>query len=365
MKRLLYASMSPFYPDFSGGAELSILFLLQELKRRGWQVEVFCSFFSQSSSYEMACRQAMQRQNKSAILLVDNDLGFPCRRLIGDDSIGEKEWRDRFAAHLKEFQPDIVLGYPTPSCPLLNHALQQGYPCFFYAHNLAAFERKISFSPKLHIIANAPVTAAKYTKISNNEIGLVHVVVDRKSYEVPRRQKKYITFINPIPEKGIDIALKVARHLIDRPFLFVKGGWPGSGHFSSLNDEEKLPNVDVWEYQHDMRSVYSVTDVLFMPSQFFETFGRVIVEAHINGIPVVAADVGGIAYAMGKGGILVRPKDDHAGYVKALEKLEKDRGLYRELSNTAVKNSKRPEFDPSVQVDNFIQFVTGNANNGM
>jgi glycosyltransferase involved in cell wall biosynthesis len=56
--------------------------------------------------------------------------------------------------------------------------------------------------------------------------------------------------------------------------------------------------VEVWEHQQDTRQIYAVTDILLVPSQFYETFGRVILEAQVNSIPVVAANVDSIPYTL-------------------------------------------------------------------
>lgn len=359
MRKLLYVSMSPFFPDSSGGAELSILFLLKALSRRGWQVGVFCAFLPKSPLLEIACLQELKRLKKSSFLLKDEDLGFPCWRFISDSNNKEIEWLTSLDDQLKKFQPDIILGYPSPLCPLLNFSTRQGYPCFYYAHNLAVYENNIAIPRQIHVIANAPITAKALSKISHKKIGVVHVIIERDLYKVGNREKKHITFINPIQEKGIDIATRVAQILKEESFLFVKGGWLGfsEDYLTSLISTSKLSNVEVWDHQINMRSVYSVTDVLFVPSQFFETFGRVIVEAHINGIPVVAADVGGIPYTIGEGGILVKPIDKPEGYVGALNKLRTDEDFYKKISEAAIRNSMRPEFDPTVQINNFIQFV--------
>jgi len=38
-----------------------------------------------------------------------------------------------------------------------------------------------------------------------------------------KRKRQYITFINPIPQKGLDVAIEIARCLPQERFLFVKG----------------------------------------------------------------------------------------------------------------------------------------------
>jgi glycosyltransferase involved in cell wall biosynthesis len=120
--------------------------------------------------------------------------------------------------------------------------------------------------------------------------------------------------------------------------------------------------VEVWEHQQDTRQIYAVTDILLVPSQFYETFGRVILEAQVNSIPVVAANVGGIPYTLGQGGILATPHDDPDAYVDALRVLRTDEGFYKQLSTLAFQNSQRPEFDSEYQVNNFISFIESHLN---
>jgi glycosyltransferase involved in cell wall biosynthesis len=124
-----------------------------------------------------------------------------------------------------------------------------------------------------------------------------------------------------------------------------------------LEQASKLPNVEIWEHQQDMRNVYAVTDILLVPSQFNETFGRVIVEAQINSIPVVAANVAGIPYTLGKGGILVEPIDKAQAYVDAVKLLRSDESFYLKKSELALRNSQRPEFNAQYQVQKFVYFV--------
>jgi len=64
----------------------------------------------------------------------------------------------------------------------------------------------------------------------------------------------------------------------------------------------------------ELADSYSGADVLVLPSRF-ESYGMVVTEALARGLPVVAADVGGVREALGHGGggvrpgLLVRPGD--------------------------------------------------------
>jgi glycosyltransferase involved in cell wall biosynthesis len=359
MPKLLYVTTTPFFPDVRGGAELSTVSLFKALHARKWEIEVLCSYSAGASPMRNACIKELERRSLASLLAEDTDLGYTCYRFIAIRDAAH-EWLKRVDMRLRQFRPDIVLGYPHPQCPLLNFAARNKYPSFYLAHNLAPFEKGICIPPNIQVIANSSYTASKFSKRTSQRIGVVLEIIEQDSYRVTRRQRMYITFINPIPEKGLQIATAIARKLPAERFLFVKGGWQlvdAQKENSYLAALKNLSNVTVWENQRDMRKVYGVTDILLVPSQVAETFGRIIVEAHVSGIPVVAANAGAIPFTLGRGGILVDPKETPDGYLDALRRLRQDEGLYLRLSKAALKNSLRPEFRPDGQVNNFLAFV--------
>jgi glycosyltransferase involved in cell wall biosynthesis len=354
MPKLLFVTTLPFYPDASGGGEQFLLYLFQSLRQLGWKIEVICGLSLRSPYFRRACWQALMHFQKPSLSMMDEDLGFPCWRQLRKFS--QERQSECLDQRLREYRPDVVLSHDSPNSPLLKYAAHQGYPSFYFAQWLS----KIVVPNEFHTIANSPFTASVIAQFTRNEVGVVLPLTDLEQYRVIKRERQYITFINPIPQKGLDVAIEIARCLPQERFLFVKGKW---GKYSASTIEAfmkpiyKLPNVEVWEHQRDMRQVYAVTDILLVPSQFNETFGRVIVEAQANGIPVVAANVGGIPYSLGRGGILVEPKNEPQAYVDALQRLRTDENLYMQLSDLALQNSQRPEFDPQYQVKNFIRFV--------
>jgi glycosyltransferase involved in cell wall biosynthesis len=89
----------------------------------------------------------------------------------------------------------------------------------------------------------------------------------------------------------------------------------------------------------DLDCSYAAADVLVLPSRV-ESYGMVIVEALARGLPVVAAEIGGVPEALGHGvdgarpGLLV-PPDDPTALRDALRMWLEDAGLRRRLRAAA------------------------------
>jgi glycosyltransferase involved in cell wall biosynthesis len=150
-----------------------------------------------------------------------------------------------------------------------------------------------------------------------------------------------------IPGKGHDVLLEALRMLVglrwaclcvgslERDSAFaeslrrrvVDGGMAGRVRFSG-------PQVEA-----DLARIYGAADVLVLPSRG-ETYGMVVTEALARGLPVIAAEVGGVPEALGHGaggarpGVLV-PPDDPAALSDALRAWLEDAELRRRLRRAA------------------------------
>jgi glycosyltransferase involved in cell wall biosynthesis len=358
MKKLLFVSQRPFYPDSSGGGQHSALYLFNSLKDRGWKIEIICSR-SLNPPKLVSSTLNLVAKKLNYLAISDHTLGYPCWRVINEWNT-KGSWLSLLEKRLQEYQPDLVLGHCYPNCFLLNHAKNLGYKTFYFARCADHFQNGVKISGEIHLLANSPFTASEIRQSTGREAKVILPFVNLEQYRVKDHQPKYITFINPIPEKGIKIVLEVIRLLPQEKFLIVKGKWVtynSDRQNSLLKSISHLPNIDVWEHQQDMKKVYSVTDILLFPSQYDEAFGRVVLEAQINQIPVVASNTGGIPYSVGRGGVLIEPKDDACAYAEVLKKLRLDRDFYQGLSILALENALRDNFNPQYQVNEFIEFT--------
>ncbi|PCR90101.1 glycosyltransferase family 4 protein [Natrinema ejinorense] len=207
------------------------------------------------------------------------------------------------------------------------------------------------FSPT-RFVANSRYTQQWITSIWGRDSTVVYPYIDFDFYTAPEGPSDRISMINPIEMKGGRTFRAVAERVPDRDFL-AKGGWysfrtddfswdPETLHIQGntfhgapleLPAEEILQHgpTDVgfddldnvtFTSEPGILAVYAKTGVLLVPSVWEETFGRVVLEAMWNGIPVVASHRGGIPEACGGAGLLVEEGAEPDAWVDALEKLD-------------------------------------------
>ena len=101
----------------------------------------------------------------------------------------------------------------------------------------------------------------------------------------------YITLINHHPMKGRAIFDAVAQRMPEEKFRIIEN-WPDVPPYHPPS-----PNVKFSKFITEVRKLYSQTKVLLVPSLCEEGCPRVIVEALLNGIPVIAHNIGGVPEA--------------------------------------------------------------------
>lgn len=159
-----------------------------------------------------------------------------------------------------------------------------------------------------------------------------------------------ITMINACAVKGISIFVELARQFPHLPFTAVASWGTTDSDLKLLNS---IPNMRVLQPVEDIERVYAETRVLIVPSLWAEALGRVITEAMLHGIPVIAADVGGTREAqLGIDYLLplreiqeyqqrvdarmmpvpVIPPQDVSPWIETLRRLTEDRADYERVS---------------------------------
>jgi glycosyltransferase involved in cell wall biosynthesis len=281
------------------------------------------------------------------------------RKAFQDRSLGYPVWRARCVWEsiewvVDEIKPDVItlmVGQQVRIALALKHTeiplLLKFQDVQFGNHggSLAALG-------DIPCVANSQFTADRYRKAFGSQPKVIYPLINKETYRTETTREN-ITFINPHTDKGVDVAIAVARHCREIPFVFVES-WGMTSGAERRELEGKLadvPNVKLLSAGVDMRKVYGKCRILIVPSRWEEAYGRVASEAQVSGIPVVASNRGGLPEAVGVGGILLNPDGRIEDWVSAVKRLWHDRAYYSMLSAAAYAHSERLFLNMTYQLD--------------
>jgi glycosyltransferase involved in cell wall biosynthesis len=141
------------------------------------------------------------------------------------------------------------------------------------------------------------------TDLYQRKVGLISTPleppIDWSTVIAPADERTFVTFVNPVPHKGLWLFARLADMLGSRrpdiPILVVQS----SQSAGALN---AIPGIDFSKYPHIMAAppvpspadYFALTRLLLVPSVWEEPFGRVAAEAMINGVPPLVSDRGAL-----------------------------------------------------------------------
>jgi hypothetical protein len=105
-----------------------------------------------------------------------------------------------------------------------------------------------------------------------------------------RWDRGYVTMVNPCAVKGLALFLRLADERPDIAFAAVPTWGTNAAEFDALRAR---PNVTLLPASESIDEILAVTKVLVVPSIWGEAKSRVITEAMLRGVPVLASDSGG------------------------------------------------------------------------
>ncbi len=286
---------------------------------------------------------------------------------------GERFSKDRYAGHVtyrawdptdvsqvvRQFKPDVAIVQNGRTVPIALSLSDHNVPVVLYFRNVEFGELEGSPNDvgKARFIANSHFTARKYASEFKIEATVIPPLVDREKYET-QSSGRYVTFINPYPVKGLEIALQIAKSCENIPFLFQES-WGLDVERRQRLDERlrELPNVTFQPRTANMKTVYGVTRILLAPSLWEEAWGRVATEAHYSAIPVIGSRQGGLPEAIGPGGITLDYDVPISDWVDAVQLLWHDLETYGQYAAAALSFSQRSEMRSEVQTRKLLEVL--------
>ena len=352
-RKIMFASALPHLPQIFGGLATNTHELIAQLSRRGYSGAVLARL---SYGNVFGLRTAAAMRLRSQTVSCDTDLGYPVYRA-----------RHPWAVIDRVPRPDVAIVQDGTMLRLLAALRGAGIPTLAYLHGLEFEDWTIGGRPmtaaelpRVPYIANSLFTAARFQQRYGITPAVIRPMFDPERYRTQSRAA-HVTFINPVPEKGLGIALALARACPEIPFVVVKG-WPlsvraGAALRRALRD---LPNVNLRERTRDMREVYATTRLLLAPSVWErETWGRVASEAHCSAIPVLGSNRGGLPEAIGPGGVVVPVDAPIDRWVAELRRLWSDPAWYGEKARASRAYAERADLAIGRQMDRFLDEIDG------
>ncbi|WP_435169060.1 glycosyltransferase family 4 protein [Falsirhodobacter sp. 1013] len=345
--RILFTIGDAYLPQRSGGAQSSTWQLVEELRAQGHAVAVMCRL-SGGGWTEMSSR-IKRRIGRTR---------FSRDALPGHTVFRAWDPTDTTEVVLK-FRPDVAVVQNGSTIPIARSLEAHGVPVVVYFRNVE-FE-ELEGSPadlkRALFVANSQFTAKRHEEAFGITCTVIPPLVNADLYRT-KSSRANVTFINPYPVKGLDIALAVAERCPDIPFTFVES-WGINTELRTLLDQRlaRLPNVTLQPRTSDMKTVYGKTRILLAPSLWEEAWGRVATEAHYSGIPVIGSQRGGLPEAIGPGGLILDIDAPVSDWAAAVRRLWEDPDEYARLSASALEFSQRPEIQAGYQVNQLLKVL--------
>jgi glycosyltransferase involved in cell wall biosynthesis len=176
----------------------------------------------------------------------------------------------------------------------------------------------------------------------------------------------FVTMINPCELKGLAIFLALARAYPQVNFAAVPTWGANDEVLRKLREQ---PNVCLLEPADNIEEILTQTRILLVPSLWPETFGYVVPEAMLRGIPVLASDLGGlpeaklgvdyllpVTPAQRHGNNYVSPLQDTEPWSAALGELLRDADSYHRCSRKSREAAL--DFVSRAKVSSFEEMLT-------
>ena len=287
-------------------------------------------------------------------------------------AVEQEEFLRLYDEVVGRFRPDVVVNYGGDSLAheVRSCAQRQGIAVAFPLHNFN-YHDSCLFENADAVIVPSRFAADHYRKSLGLDCKVLPYLISFDRVIAPKREPRFLTFVNPSYEKGVyafaRIADELGRRRPDIPLLVVEGRGTEQTLADCGLDLRAHGNVHMMGHTPDPRRFWGVTKVCLLPSLWWENQPLVAVEAMINGIPVIGSDRGGIPETLGDSGVILPlperltpftrelpSPEEVVHWVEAAIYLWDNRGLYAEYERKALAESRR--WEPEMLEPQYVRF---------
>ena len=260
---------------------------------------------------------------------------------------------------ITEFKPDVAVASGGLIHPIVVVLLRERIPIVVYFRDVEIRDYGGLFAPgpRMLYLANSRFVVERMKTMLGLDCQYVPSVIGVDQYATETSRERAL-FIGMHPYKGIEIAFRLAEHRPDIPFSFVES-WPITEawrkHYGAR--AKQAGNIECSRPVDDIRRFYAEARVLLVPSVWEEALGRVVTEAQVSGIPVLASNRGGLPESVGPGGLVIDLGAPLDNWLSALDLMWEDEEEYARLCERARLHARRPEIVPGKVAEAFLGHV--------
>jgi surfactin synthase thioesterase subunit/glycosyltransferase involved in cell wall biosynthesis len=301
--RILLAQNSMYFPAHGGGDKSNRL-LVEALAGRGHECRVVARISVFGAAEERKYVEDLRRRGVD-VRVADGVARFE-RNGVDVRVVTNTSLRQHFTAQYEEFRPDVTLASTDDPAQMLLDVALRGRVVYLARATLAlpfgpdcAFpsEAKTERLRRCNQVVGVSQYVADYCR-RYGALDAVHVPISLMEPEewpaLGGFDNEFVTMANPCAVKGIDIFLALADAFPETRFAAVPTWGTTAQDRAAL---EARSNVTLLRPVDDMNDLFRRTRVLLAPSLWAEARSRIVLEAMLRGVPVMAANTGGIPEA--------------------------------------------------------------------
>jgi surfactin synthase thioesterase subunit/glycosyltransferase involved in cell wall biosynthesis len=307
--RILLAHNSLYFPSHGGGDKSNRL-LMRALVEAGHTCLVAARIVNFGAAGEgqfvdeLTARGVRIDSQQDGVVAFTHD-GVEVRTAA---SVGNlRAW---FASEIAAFRPDVILtSTDDPAQLMLEAALRDGHARVVYLVRAtialpfgpdAAFpsQHKTDVLRQVDGIVCVSEYVARYVREHSGmeAVALPISMQDKGPFgDLGSFDNEFAVMVNPCAVKGLPIFTALADECPAVKFAAVPTWGTTREDLQAIHEH---PNIAVLEPSDDIDEILRRARVLLLPSMWAEARARIVVEAMLRGVPVLAANVGGIPEAM-------------------------------------------------------------------
>ncbi|MBP6354405.1 MAG: glycosyltransferase [Nitrosomonas sp.] len=351
--RILFVNDRPYLPQTTGGVEWNTNDFIVALMRNGIFGAVLCPIAPNGLTY-------LKNRIKARL-----PLGIDCP---SDDQFGYPVFRgwlpDKgFMQVVKKWKPDaVVVQGSSPEIGFISR--DHGIPTIFYFHmELPNFKKGGAWEGLHNFAACSSFLSDRLRSKYDIDVTTIRPIISRQRLTTAVLPN-YVLGVGLQPIKGADLILEIARQRPQIQFVLLQSWTIDHDETLALfRLAQSLQNIKILKPTNDMRAMLRGAKVLLAPSRWEEAWGRVVTEAQINGIPVIASNRGGLVEAVGDGGTCLDPDKGVNLWIEEIDKLYSDSNYYSTMSSQAKLASQRPELQEDFILNSLVSLINSSRVN--